>query len=90
MAGYETVEMRIDIEPDAQVARHTHPGVESSYVVEGGFDLSIDGMGTQTLKAGDALQVPPVIPHSVKNGPAKTVIAGTFVVEKGKPLASPA
>ena len=90
VAGYVTVEMRIDIEPGAVVARHTHPGVESSYIVEGGVELSIDGVGARTLAAGEAFQVPPATPHSAKNGPAKTVIAGTFVVEKGKPLASPA
>jgi quercetin dioxygenase-like cupin family protein len=90
VAGYETVEMRIDIEPGAKVVRHTHPGVESSYVVEGGFDLSVDGSGAVSLKAGDPFQVPAVVPHSAVNGPAKTVMVATFVVEKGKPLASPA
>ncbi len=28
MDGYVTVEMRIEIEPGAMVARHTHPGIE--------------------------------------------------------------
>ena len=28
MDGYVTVEMRIDIEPGAAIARHTHPGIE--------------------------------------------------------------
>ena len=88
--GYVTVEMRIEIEPDAVVARHTHPGIESSYLVEGGIDLSVDGEGARTLKPGDGFQIPPGVPHGARNGPAKTVIAGTFVVEKGKPLASPA
>ncbi len=88
--GYVTVEMRVDIEPDAVVARHTHPGVESSYLVEGGFDLTVDGEGTRTLAAGQGFQVPSRVPHSAKNGPTKTTLAATFVVEKGKPLASPA
>jgi quercetin dioxygenase-like cupin family protein len=88
--GYVTVEMKVEIEPGAPIARHTHPGVESGYVIEGGTDLSMDGMGTQTLKPGDAYQVPTGVPHSATNGPARTVIAATFVVEKGKPLASPA
>jgi quercetin dioxygenase-like cupin family protein len=88
--GYVTVEMRIDIEPEAAVARHTHPGIESGYLVEGGLDLTVDGEGTRTLSPGDGFQVPPVVPHSAKNGPAKSVLVGTYVVEKGKPLASPA
>ena len=88
--GYVTIEARIDIEADAPIARHTHPGVESGYVVEGGTDLAIDGVGSLSLKPGDAYQVPTGVAHGGKNGPAKTVIAATFVVEKGKPLASPA
>ncbi len=43
--GYVTVEMRVELDPGAPIARHTHPGVESGYVIEGGTDLSIDGMG---------------------------------------------
>ena len=88
--GYVTIEMRVEIEPDAPIQRHTHPGVESGYVVEGATALSIEGIGELTLKPGDAYQVPTGVPHGGKNGPAKTIIAATFVVEKGKPLASPA
>ena len=42
------------------------------------------------LAPGDGFQIPPRTPHGGKNGPAKTVLVGTYVVEKGKPLASPA
>ena len=88
--GYVTVEMRIEIDPGATVARHTHPGVESGYLVEGGIELTIDGQGTFKLGPGDGFQVPTGVPHGGKNGPAKTVVVSTYVVEKGKPLASPA
>ena len=88
--GFVTVEMKVEIEPGAPIARHTHPGVVSGYVIEGGTELAIDGVGTATLKAGDGYQVPTGVPHMGTNGPAKTVIAATYVVEKGKPLASPA
>jgi quercetin dioxygenase-like cupin family protein len=90
MDGYVTVEMKVEIEPGAAVARHTHPGIESSYVVEGSVELSVDGEATRALAAGDGFQVPTGVPHSAKNGLAKTILAGTYVVEKGKPLASPA
>jgi len=90
MDGYVTVEMRIEIEPGATIARHTHPGIESSYVVEGGVELAVDGEGTRAFSAGEGFQVPTGRPHGGKNGPAKTLLAATYVVEKGKPLASPA
>ncbi len=90
MDGYESVNARVDLDAGALVARHTHPGIESSYVVEGALELSVDGEGTRTFKAGDGFQVPTGVPHSGKNGDKATVLAITYVVEKGKPLASPA
>jgi quercetin dioxygenase-like cupin family protein len=90
MDGYETVNARVDLDPGALVARHTHPGIESSYVVEGALELSVDGQGTRAFKAGEGFQVPPRTPHSGKSGDKHTTIAITYVVEKGKPLASPA
>jgi quercetin dioxygenase-like cupin family protein len=88
--GYETVNVRVDLDAGTLVARHTHPGIESSYVVEGGLELSVDGQGTRTFKAGDGFQVPTGTPHSGKNGNKPTTLAVTYVVEKGKALASPA
>jgi quercetin dioxygenase-like cupin family protein len=88
--GYTTIEMRVEVDPNFTVARHTHPGIETGYVVEGGTELTIDGLGTFKLGPGDGFQVPTGTPHGGPNGPAKTVIISTYVVEKGKPLASPA
>jgi len=88
--GYETVNVRVDLDTGALIPRHTHPGIESSYVVEGGLELSVDGEGTHTFNAGDGFQVPTRVPHSGKNGDKPTILAITYVVEKGKPLVSPA
>ena len=90
MDGYATIEMRIELAPNAPIARHTHPGIELGYVAEGGTELTIEGQGALKLGAGDGFQVPTRTPHGGVNGPARTVIISTYVVEKGKPLASPA
>jgi len=91
VAGYVTIVMEVEIDPGALIARHTHPGIESGYVVEGTIDLPIEGQPTRTLKAGDAFQVPPRTPHAgTRNGDKKTKVISTYVVEKDKPLASPA
>jgi quercetin dioxygenase-like cupin family protein len=91
MPGYVTIIAEVEIEPGATVARHTHPGIESGYVVAGGTDFYIQGKGSVRLKPGDGFQVPPETPHAGnKNGPLKTVVVSTYVVQKGKPLASPA
>src|SRR6516225_10044862 len=89
--GYTTLLVEATIEPGVTVARHTHPGIESAYVLEGGFELPIQGQANRMIKAGDGFQIPPETPHAGgKPGDARTVILVTYVLEKGKPLASPA
>jgi quercetin dioxygenase-like cupin family protein len=89
--GYVTVLVEATIEAGVSVGRHTHPGIESAYVLEGGFELPIQGQQTRMIKPGDGFQVPPETPHAGGPPPAaKTRILSTYVVEKGKPLASPA
>jgi quercetin dioxygenase-like cupin family protein len=91
MPGYTTVLVEATIEAGVTVGRHTHPGIESAYVLEGGFELPVQGQPTKTIKAGDAFQIPPETPHAGgAPGSAKSRILITYVVEKGKPLASPA
>lgn len=88
--GYVTILVKNQIAPGYIVARHTHPGIESSYVLEGGGTLSVQGRADQKIKAGDGVQVPAGVPHGLLNGPNTTVIVTTYVVQKDKPLASPA
>ena len=89
--GYMTVLVEATIDPGVAVGRHTHPGIESAYVLEGGFELPIEGQPTRMIKPGDAFQIPPETPHAGgKPGDTKSRILITYVVEKGKPLASPA
>jgi quercetin dioxygenase-like cupin family protein len=89
--GYVTIIVEAEIEAGVTVARHTHPGIESAYIVEGSLELPIEGQPTRVYKPGDAIVIPAGTPHAGgKNGDKKTKIASTYVVEKGKPLASPA
>ncbi len=69
---------------------HTHPGIESACVLEGECDLIVEGQADRKLKPSDSYQIPPGVPHSLRNGPQTAKIAVTFVVEKDKPLASSA
>ena len=41
--GYTTILAEATIEPGVPVARHTHPGIESAYILEGTFELPIQG-----------------------------------------------
>ena len=89
-AGYETIIMDVTLDAGATVGRHTHPGIESTYVMEGEIELPIQGRPTQMLKAGEAFQIPPETPHAGgKPTTAKTRLLVNYIVEKGKPLATP-
>lgn len=79
------------IDANKRVARHTHPGIESSHVMEGEIELPIQGQETKVMKTGQGFQAPPNTPHAGgKPSPMKVKLAVTYVVEKDKPLASPA
>jgi quercetin dioxygenase-like cupin family protein len=89
--GYVTIIVEATIEPGIAVARHTHPGIESSYVLEGTIELPVQGKETRSLKAGDGFQIPANTPHAGgKPSDVRTRILANYIVEKDKPLASPA
>jgi quercetin dioxygenase-like cupin family protein len=88
--NYETVIGLAEIAPNVLIGRHTHTGPESGYLLEGSFELLVDGQPPRQLKAGDSYVVPARIPHDAKTGPAGAKVIATYVVEKGQPLASPA
>lgn len=88
--GYETIEAKIEIPAASDIARHTHFGIETSYVIDGSVMLDVQGVGPKTYAAGQGFQVPAGAPHGGKSGDAPCVLVGVYVVEKGKPLATPA
>jgi quercetin dioxygenase-like cupin family protein len=88
--GYQTVSVIAEIAPGTCAGRHTHPGVESTYVMEGEEVLKVDGKPDQMLKAGDSFQLPPGIVHDACGLGARPLKAlAIYIVEKGKPLATP-
>ena len=86
--GYETVIGIAEIAPNVSIGRHTHPGPESGYVIEGGLELLIEGEPPRLLKAGESYKVPPSTIHDAKTGSDGARVIATYVIEKGQPLAS--
>src|SRR5256885_15534689 len=85
--GREVIQVRVDFDPGYVAPRHTHPGEEIIYVIEGTLEYQIEGQPTATVKAGDVLFVPAGAIHSAKNiGTGNGAELATYVVEKGKPL----
>jgi quercetin dioxygenase-like cupin family protein len=86
----ETVIGKAEITANSMIGRHTHFGVEGGYVLEGEMVLMIAGQPDKTLKAGESYSIPAGAAHDGKSGPNGATVIATYVVEKGKPLATPA
>jgi len=87
IAGREVIQARVDIAPGALAPRHSHPGEEIVYVIEGQLEYQLEGKAPVTLKAGEVLFIPAGAVHSARNvGRDNGAELATYVVEKGKPL----
>lgn len=89
--GREIVQAHVDIAPGVEFPRHTHPGEEIVFVIEGALEYRIEGQPLVDLKAGESLFVPAGAVHGAKNaGTENAVVLATYIVEQGKPMAVPA
>jgi quercetin dioxygenase-like cupin family protein len=87
IAGWESLQARVDFAPGASFPKHRHPGEEIIYVLQGTLEYDVEGKGTVTLKAGDVLFVPRGVVHAAHNvGTSPGTELATYVVEKGRPL----
>ena len=85
------VQARAEFDPGVAAGRHTHPGEEMGYILEGQLELKIDGQPPRIVKTGEVFFVPAGLVHDgINNSTGKTKVLATYVVEKGKPVASPA
>lgn len=81
-----TLQMTVEVPVGVEVPRHTHPGVESAYVIEGEAELVVEGRADTTVLPAAAIHIPADVPHSLRNvrRPLKLLI--TYVVDKDRPL----
>jgi quercetin dioxygenase-like cupin family protein len=85
--GREAVQVRVDLAPGVAFPKHTHPGEEIIYVLEGTLEYQIEDKPPVTLKAGDVLFIPAGTVHSARNpGTVTGSELATYIVEKGKPI----
>ena len=89
-ANYEAITGIAEISPNVNIGRHTHFGPETGYVMEGELVLLVDGKPPQQVKTGESYQVAPGAPHDARSGEKGAKVLAVYVVEKGKPLATPA
>jgi len=79
-----------EIVPNANVGRHSHPGVDTAYILDGDITLMVDGKPPLQVKAGESYTVPGSAVHDARTGAKGAKILVTYTVERGKPLATPA
>jgi quercetin dioxygenase-like cupin family protein len=80
-----------EIAPGGSTGRHSHFGVETGYILAGTGSLEIDGEAPRIFNAGDSYTIPAGKVHDAKTvGDVPGKVLAVYVVEKGKPLATPA
>jgi quercetin dioxygenase-like cupin family protein len=89
-AGYNTITAIAEVPAGGAAGRHTHPGAETGYVLEGELELVIDGQPPMKIKAGESYQIPEGAIHDAKAGDKPFKVLGVYVVKAGEPLAKPA
>jgi len=89
-AGYNTITAIAEVPAGGAAGRHTHPGAETGYVLEGELELVIDGQAPMKIKAGESYQIPEGAVHDAKAGDKPFKVLGVYVVKAGEPLAKPA
>lgn len=85
-----TLLMEVEVPAGAEVSRHTHPGIESAFVLEGEAELYVQGQEDAAVRPGQGFQIPAEVPHGVRKIEKRLRLAITYVVDKDRPLVTPA
>lgn len=87
---YQTVIGLSEIGANQSSGRQSHPGPEGGYVLEGAGSILIDGQPPLELQAGQSYKLAPGAVHDVRGGPQGVKLVVTWVVQKDRPLVTPA
>ena len=89
--GYQVVLAEVTMAVGGREGRHTHSGTLVGHILEGELTLEVEGKPTRIMKAGDSGVIEPGLVHEgINTGSVPTKVLATFIVEKGKPLSTPA
>jgi len=86
----ETIMASVEFPPGSVLNRHTHPGDELAFVLQGTLEVSAEGRETRRFSTGDVFHNPRGLVHEARNvGDTPVRLAVTFIVDKGKPFFQP-
>ena len=89
--GHDGITVLAELAVGSSAPRHTHPGEEFVYVLEGTATFEMAGYPTLSIKPGDAFFIPPNTPHVAKNtGKVPLKLLSNYIIPTGQPLAIPA
>ncbi|MYM66954.1 cupin domain-containing protein [Pseudoduganella sp. FT55W] len=87
--GREAVVAKVELDAGVAAGRHSHPGDEIAYILEGEGELRIEGEDPRRVKAGESYVIPAGTIHdAINTGSVPLKLVGVYVVDKGKPLAT--
>lgn len=88
--GREAVMAIAEIPAGVASGKHTHPGEEVGYVLQGPVVIEVDGKSAMTYQTGDVFFIPAGRVHNARNsGGGGAKVLATYIIEKGKPVATP-
>ena len=67
----------VDLDPNSEVATHTHSEEQCGYVTKGTLEMMI-GEERRLLKEGDLYHIPGNVPHYAKAGPKGATVLDVF------------
>lgn len=80
-----------EIPPGATSKRHSHPGEDFGYLIEGTIVLMVDGEPPVTVHAGEVFFTERGRIHNARNiGTTTARAVDTYVIDRGKPGITPA
>ena len=88
--GRELVMGLAEVAPGAAIGRHSHFGIETGYALAGQSLMSVDGEAPRMLRAGESYAIPAGRVHDARAIGGAAKVLAIYVVEKGKPLSTPA
>jgi quercetin dioxygenase-like cupin family protein len=89
IGNYETVIMHVEVAAGANTGLHTHPGFDAAYLLDGELTVLERGQPPKPIRPGESWHIRPGIVHEVKAGDRPAMVLVMYVLEKGKPLATP-
>jgi quercetin dioxygenase-like cupin family protein len=88
MEGVEVLVSLVEFAPRATTGKHTHPGHEVAYVLEGSGISEVEGQAPDVRKAGSVTYIPAKKVHESKNESASEPMKVLFfrIHPKGQPV----